>query len=77
MGNKESHGITRRNFIVGTGAASLFLFMGGFPLLSTACSSKSGTIKSGLPPPAPESPQKKARYWSTATGMHSNTLMKF
>ena len=52
MGNKESRGISRRNFIVGTGAASLFLFMGGLPLLSTACSSKSGTIKIGITTPS-------------------------
>jgi branched-chain amino acid transport system substrate-binding protein len=52
MGNKKSRGISRRNFIVGTGAASLFLFMGGLPLLTTACSSKGSTIKIGITTPS-------------------------
>jgi branched-chain amino acid transport system substrate-binding protein len=52
MVNKNSQGISRRNFIVGTGAASLFLFMGGLPLLTTACNSKEDTIKIGITTPS-------------------------
>lgn len=52
MVNKESNGITRRNFIVGTGAASLFLFMGGLPFLTTACNTKGETIKIGITTPS-------------------------
>ncbi len=52
MVNKESRGISRRNFIVGTGAASLFLFMGGLPLLTTACNTKGNAIKIGITTPS-------------------------
>jgi branched-chain amino acid transport system substrate-binding protein len=52
MGTKDSGGISRRNFIVGTGAAYLALAFGGLPLLGTACSSKEGTLKIGVTTPS-------------------------
>ncbi len=61
MRKKESKGISRRNFIVGTGAASLFLFMGGLPLLTSACSSKEGTIKIGIATPSTGAAAEKGK----------------
>ncbi len=52
MGKRSSRDITRRGFIKGTGAASLILFIGGVPLLISACGEKKETIKIGLSTPS-------------------------
>jgi branched-chain amino acid transport system substrate-binding protein len=52
MGKYNSRGITRRGFIVGSGVASIALFIGGFPLFSVACKGKEGTLKIGITTPS-------------------------
>jgi hypothetical protein len=61
MVNQNSQGISRRNFIVGTGAASLFLFIGGLPWLATACNSKRDTIKIGITTPSTGTAAEKGK----------------
>ncbi|NLE90785.1 MAG: ABC transporter substrate-binding protein, partial [Dehalococcoidales bacterium] len=52
MGKYHSANISRRGFIKGTSMASLVLFIGGVPLLISACGSQKETIRIGLSTPS-------------------------
>jgi branched-chain amino acid transport system substrate-binding protein len=44
--------ISRRDFITGAGAVSLFLLAGGLPLFNIACGSKENAIRIGITTPS-------------------------